>query len=210
MNNRNPRGCSLSRGKPRAGGTSVPQAVPLALLPLALFLSAAPAAAQEAAETALSRDALRIVAAEGRELVALIPPGAAAIGASARPAFIGVAARTFDTASRRVHEVSLDGETYRAAAPLHGPPAWPAFDPARRQFEWLQPNIRVELNGGAGLEAIARAVGATGVTVLESLGFAIVELPASLHPADAAARANAMAGRPVAALRLRGPPIEWR
>ena len=34
------------------------------------------------------------------------------------------------------------------------------------------------------------ALGATGITVFESLGFAIVELPEELHPADAVARVS--------------------
>ncbi len=180
----------------------------LAPLPLMLFLAAVSAAAQQTVEPAPSPDALRIVAVEGRELVALPPYGTAPAGGAAQAA--AVAVRSFDTASSRVHVVSMDGETFRAAVPLRNPRPWVAFDPARRRFESLQPSIRVELNGGVRLEAVARAVGATKVTVLESLRFAIVELPADLHPADAAARVDAMAGQPVAALRLRGPRIQWR
>ena len=194
---------------PKRSAGPFPGRLPLALLPLALVLAAPPAVAQEALQPAHSPDTLRIVAAEGRELVALPPFGAVASSGTARRAG-EVAVQSFDTASRRVHVVSLHGETYRAAAPLRSNRTWLAFDPARRRFESLQPSIRVELTGGVQPGAVARAVGATDVTVFESLGFAIVELPDGLHPADAAARVNAMTGQPVAALRLRTPGIEWR
>ena len=57
---------------------------------------------------------------------------------------------------------------------------------------------------------MAAELGATGITVFESLGFAFVELPEELHPADAVARVSGTLGPSVASVRLRGPPLEWR
>jgi len=85
-----------------------------------------------------------------------------------------------------------------------------AFDPLRRTFVALLPSIRVELKECMRIEAVAAEVRATGVTVLESLGFAIVDLPEDVHPADAVASVSNAFGWGVASVRLRGPRIEWR
>ena len=74
----------------------------------------------------------------------------------------------------------------------------------------LLPSIRVELVEGLRIEAVAAELGATGITVFESLGFAFVELPEELHPADAVARVSSTVDPNVASVRLRGPPLEWR
>ena len=73
----------------------------------------------------------------------------------------------------------------------------------------LLPSIRVELDGG-GLNAVAEAVRATAIAVFETAGFAIVELPAELHPADALAIVEGLPGAPDASLRPRGARIRWR
>ena len=183
--------------------------------PLAFWLAvlmtlavAVPAEAQEPVDRPFPADGLRIVQAEGRDLVAL--PSYAGSADVLKTASGGFAAQSFEAESRRIHVVTFEGETFRAATPLDGPRSWIAFDPDRRAFASLLPSIRIELGAGLELDAIVAEVGATGVTVFESLGFAIFDLPEDLHPADAVARVQALPGRPDAAVRLRGPRIEWR
>lgn len=121
-----------------------------------------------------------------------------------------ITGRSYETSFQRVHTVWIDGETYRAATPLDGPASRIAFDPMRRRFVSLLPSIRVELDGAADLHAIAASVAAVRVTAFERLGFAIVELPATLHPADALRTLASLGNAPAASLRTRGPPIRWR
>ena len=150
---------------------------------------------------------MRTAAVEGRQLVVLASVSDAVV---ASPLFGGLAAQSYETASQRIHVVAVDGETYRAATPLAGPRSYITFDPVRRRFVSLLPSIRVELNGGAAMEAAAAAVGATDVTLFESAGFAILDLPSDLHPTDALARLDGLPGAPAASLRLRPPRIRWR
>ena len=118
--------------------------------------------------------------------------------------------QSFPTASQQTVVVSFEGKTFRAALPLDGRRTWLAFDPARRAFVELSGSLRIELDEGVDLEAVADAVGATGIAVFESLGFAIVGLPEDLHPAEAVSRVRNLPGRPDAAVRLRAPRIRWR
>ena len=178
------------------------------------------AAGQNLAEPALANAPFRIVQSEGRELIVLPPyrpaPGANrseqpdAGGLAVQPGAGGLAVQSYETASRRLIAVSLEGETFRAAAPLAGPGSLLVFDPARRAFAELSPTIRVELGEGLDVDAAAAAVGATGVEVFESLGFAILTLPRGLHPADAVTVVRNLTGQSGAAVRLRAPRIQWR
>lgn len=162
----------------------------------------APLAAQE-----FVAGAMRSAVVEDRQLLVL---ASAPDAAAASPLSGGFAAQSFETASHRIHVVTVDGETYRAATPLAGPRSHIAFDPARRRFVSLLPSIRVEHNGSAAMEAAAVAVGATGITLFASAGFAILDLPSDLHPADALAILDDLPGVPAASLRLRPPRIRWR
>ena len=172
-----------------------------------------PASAQDA--SSIGADGPRLVTAEARRLVTMpalpTPPVASmAMLADEPQETAALTVETFDTASHRVHVVSMAGKTWRAAAPLEGPRHWLAFDPARRKFAELMPSIRVELGNGVDPKAVAKAVDAVGIEVFETLGFAIVMLPTNLHPAAAEARIEALPGQPEAALRLRRPRIQWR
>lgn len=173
-----------------------------------LIAAALPAGAQDPADRPFTASALPVVEAEGRDLVVLPSRGDPA--ATLDTATGGLAARSFEAGSRRIHLVTFEGDTFKAATPLDGPRSWIAFDPERRAFASLLPSIRIELEPGMRLDAIASEIGATDVTVFESLGFAIVDLPRDLHPADAVARVRGLAGQPDALVRLRGPRIEWR
>ena len=184
-----------------------------AVFALAIVLVRPSALAQEPMDPAGGHRPLTV---EGREFIVMPayasgasePAGLvrAAAGAFAEP----IAVEVRETISHRIHVVSIDGQTWQASAPLHGPRSWVVFDPARRRFESLLPSIRVELGGGTTPQAVARSVGATGIEVFESLGFAIVILPGNLHPADALARIRTLPGEPEATARLRRPRINWR
>ena len=167
------------------------------------LLMSAPVAAQT-----LTDGAARIAAAGGREVIVLSPLSASQAVAPSNVAEF--AAQSHETATQRIHVVSYQGETFRAATPLAGYGSRIVFDPARRTFLPLLQSIRVDLSGGVPIDAVATEVGATGITLFESLGFAIIELPEELHPADAVARVSSAFGGGVASVRLRGPRIEWR
>ena len=178
-------------------------------LPLLLALATAmPLSAEAPKDWPFATDGLHVVETEGRGLVVL--PSSAGIRDDREAASGAFMARSFEADSRRIHVVTFEGETFTAATPLDGPRSWIAFDPDKRAFASLLPSVRVELDAGLDLDAIAAEVGATGVTVLRSLGFAIVDLPDDVHPADAVARIQELPGQPEAAVRLRGPRIEWR
>ena len=172
------------------------------------FATVLPALGQAPVDRPFPADALPIVEAEGRDLVVL--PLRASPADTLETASGGFAVESFEAGSRRIHVVTFEGDTFKAATPLDGPRSWIAFDPDRRAFASLLPSIRIELEPGTQLDAIASEVGATDVTVFESLGFAIVDLPRDLHPAAAVARVRGLPGQPDAAVRLRGPRIEWR
>lgn len=148
----------------------------------------------------------RVETVEGRRLLILPASG---LPRTQSPSD-GIVAQSSESASHRTHLVYIEGATYSAATPLQGPGAWIAFDLDRRRFESLLPSIRVELDAGERLDTAVGAVGATGVEVFDSLGFAILYLPSDLHPADAAALVRGLSGQPDASVRLRGPRIEWR
>ena len=150
-----------------------------------------------------------VAAATDREVLVL-PTTAANVGSAPAPEAGPLNARTQEAGGLRIHTVAFGGETFRAVTPLDGPYSRIVFDPSRRAFEQLMPSIRVESASSAQLEAIARELGATDVTVFDGLGFAFVALPANLHPVEAVARVEAMPGSPVAAVRLRGPRLQWR
>lgn len=144
----------------------------------------------------------------GRKLIVLPSDNHGAAFESTGPS--GFAMRSFETADYRIHLVTMDGRTFRAATPLSGPRSRLVFDPVRRRFGSLLPSIRVELGDGVDLDDLTSAVNAIDVTVFKSLGFAIVHLPADLHPADAIERLRFLPGQPDATVRLRQPKIKWR
>ncbi len=144
---------------------------------------------------------------QGREVVVL--PTAEASG-QVQPALGPINGYSFETGSQRVHVIHFEGETFRAATPLEGPSSRIAFDPSRRTFAPLLPSIRVELDSEAQLESIKKLTGATKAVFFETLGFAVVDLPETLHPLQAIKRLESLSGQPRATIRLRKPPIQWR
>lgn len=180
-----------------------------AVLWLAVALPAV--ASDDSGGAAASGNLRPVVVAEGREFIVLLPPGAAPgppAGLSAASA--GFAAQSYETGARRIHVVTYDGETYRAATAKDGPRSRIVFDTGGRRFRSLLPSIRVELDGNAPIGEVAEFLGAVRVTRFDRLGFAVLDLPADLHPAEAVQRVRELPGSPKAAVRLRMPRIEWK
>ena len=115
-----------------------------------------------------------------------------------------------ETASHRQHRVFLDGEEFMLEVPASAPPTHLAFDPRRREFTRLLPSIRLELTEHTDLGAVLDAVQAIGVTEFAPLGFALVDLPADLHPVDALIIIAELEGDYQANVRLPMPPIDLR
>ena len=148
------------------------------------------------------------ITASGHRQVLLVSPD---LDVTNAPVDAGpVRTRTLQTATHRVHVVEFEGETFAALAPPGDPARRIVFDPARRTFARLLPSIRIETSDAAQVERIVTALGAAGATFFEPLGFAFVQLPPALDPLDAAARTDALLGRPAATVRLPPPPVKWR
>lgn len=172
------------------------------LCALMILATATLAAAQDVGDA-------RFETVEGRKML-ILPTSTGEAGLRTRSASGNIAAQSFESSSHRTHVVYVEGAEYRVTTPLQGPGAWVAFDPARRRFESLLPSIRVELAAGEQLDAVVKAVDATGVEAFDSLGFAVLYLPSNLHPADAVTRTRELPGQPDAFMRLRRSRVKWR
>ena len=69
---------------------------------------------------------------------------------------------------------------------LEGPPQHMAFDPAQARFREVLSSILVELDDYSRLDEVVEAVGGRSGKSYEQLGFAIVRLPDTVNPAEAA------------------------
>ncbi len=165
-------------------------------------LLGASAAAQE-----FTPDQPAVFVAQGHDVV-VMPSATASMRMESE--FGPIQGRSFVSGSGRVHVVTFEGETFRASTPMEGPNSRIVFDPSQRKFAQLLPSIRLELEDYASLESIASLIGATNATAFESLGFAIIELPETLHPVEAIQMLGSHPEQPQATLRIRGPQIEWR
>lgn len=174
------------------------------------------AAGSAAHAQAFVAERFTIERAQGRDVVAAASATAAGTAPTAATAtavvrmeseFGPILAQAFETETTRIHTVSFDGETFRAATPKEGPASHIVFDPAQRKFVALLPSIRVELDDLARLDSIARSLGASEATGFESLGFAIIEFPRTRHPVEAVESLRALPGVVDASLRLQGPRI---
>jgi hypothetical protein len=126
---------------------------------------------------------------------------------SAAGAILG---RSYEAGEHRIHELTIEGRTYRAATPLGGPASRIAFDLRGREFARLLPSIRVECASRTEAESIARQIGARQTRYLDGLGIAILTLPDAVHPAEAADRVNFQAGRNLASVRLHRRRPQWK
>lgn len=144
---------------------------------------------------------------QGREVIVL-PSATASMQMESE--FGPILGQSYETNTGRVHVVSFEGETFQASTPMEGPSSRIVFDPAQRKFVALLPSIRIEIEGESSLESIVNLLGATGATPFENLGFAVIELPETLHPVEAIQLLAGLPEAPTATLRIRGPQIQWR
>ena len=184
----------LARNRRAAGG-----AVVIAVCAWAIL--AWPTAAQDSVTSEFA-----VASADGREVVvAPSSAGTSWVDSSSGP----ILGESSETESSRLHVVHFEGQTYRAVTPLDGPASRSVFDPARRKFVALLPSIRVELDDFSRLDSIVVNLGAEGATGFERLGFAVIELPATLHPLEAIEMLEGASGIRGASLRMREPRIQW-
>lgn len=127
-----------------------------------------------------------------------------------------VSIRMSETGDRRKYSVTHKGETYRAEVPATGTRSHLAFDMNRKKFVSLLPSIRVSLAERSDLDPqsqadeIARSLDAIDFSMFESLGFAIIHLPSTTHPADAIRVLESSRIDVKAYVRVRRPPVRWR
>jgi len=86
----------------------------------------------------------------------------------------------------RVYRAVFRGETHVAHVTLEGPPQHMAFDPAQARFRQVLPSLLVELNDYSRLNDVVEAIGGVSAKSYEQLGFAIVRLPETANPGEAA------------------------
>lgn len=174
----------------------------------AFLMLSAHGAGEDAGIRNVSADGFGVRSVEGRQVIVLASGNSSPESAAHSSRTFDV--QSFETATRRKHIVTFNGRTYRVSTPLEGPWSLVVFDTDRRKFASLLPSIRVELEGGVDLNSIAKTLDARDVTVFDSLGFAFVDLPEGVHPADAVDRVHNLNGQPRAAMRLRRPRVQWR
>lgn len=86
----------------------------------------------------------------------------------------------------RVYRAVFRGETHVAHVALEGPAQHMAFDPAQARFRQVLPSLLVELVDYSRLNDVVEAIGGVSGKSYEQLGFAIVRLPETANPGEAA------------------------
>ncbi|MDD9998282.1 MAG: hypothetical protein OXQ89_11115 [Rhodospirillaceae bacterium] len=86
----------------------------------------------------------------------------------------------------RVYRAVFRGETHVAHVALEGPAQHLAFDPVQARFRQVLPSLLIELVDYARLDDVVEAIGGVSGKSYEQLGFAIVRLPETANPGEAA------------------------
>ena len=86
----------------------------------------------------------------------------------------------------RVYRAVFRGETHVAHVALEGPPRHMAFDPAQARFREVTSSLLVELDDYSRLNEVVEAIGGISGKSYEQLGFAVVRLPGTANPGEAA------------------------
>ena len=86
----------------------------------------------------------------------------------------------------RVYRAVFRGETHVAHVALEGPAQHLAFDPIQARFRQVLPSLLVELDDYSRLNDVVEAIGGVSGKSYEQLGFAIVRLPETVNPGEAA------------------------
>ena len=144
----------------------------------------------------------QVLSAVSSEGDVLVMPGAPMPAAAI---IDGVQLSVADEGNFRVYRATLNGETHTTRVALDGPPKHMAFDPERERFREVTPSVIVELSDYALLDEVVESSGVLAGKAYPELGFAIVQLPETLNPAEAA---RALLGHPAvdaARVQLAGP-----
>ena len=142
-----------------------------------LSLLSAPAQEQGAAQSRL----LAVASDAGRVIV--MPGGLASMQGTMVD---GVNVSVGVEGEFRVYRAVYRGETHVAHVALEGPPRHLAFDPAQARFREVTSSLLVELDDYSRLDEVVESVRAVSGKSYEQLGFAIVQLPETANPGEAA------------------------
>ena len=107
--------------------------------------------------------------------------------------------------SFRVYRAFVGGQTYSAHVAVDGPQRHMAFDRQQRRFREVLSSVVVELGNFGRLDEVVESAGGLAGKAYPELGFAIVQLPETANPAEAA---RALQGHPAvnaARVQLAGP-----
>ena len=190
--------CAGHRGGPRHGKALLRACLPVVFV----CLSGTPAQADWSSRA----DSIIV---ETRDQVVLAVPATGTRFSGVTP-WGHIALEVEQSESSRTHRVTMAGREFELETPADAPESHLAFDPRRRAFTTLLPSLRVELTGQTDLAPLADALGATGVTRFEPLGFAFIDLPEGLHPIEALEIIENLQSGYSATVRLPPLPVFWR
>ena len=105
----------------------------------------------------------------------------------------------------RVYRAVFRGDTHVAHVALEGPPQHMAFDPAQARFRQVLPSLLVELDDYSRLNDVVEAIGGLSGKSYEQLGFAIVQLPETVNPGEAAQALRGLAAVTAVQVQLDRP-----
>lgn len=126
-----------------------------------------------------------------KEDVLVLPSSVAAVG---RGHHAGIAFDVSTSAGVRSYRATVGGRTAVTHTAVGGPATHLAFERSSGRFRKIASAIRVELDDYANLEERVREVGGLSGKAYPHLGFALIDLPGDVHPADAVNRLNGNAG----------------
>lgn len=131
--------------------------------------------------TAVPAQVLSVASEDGRVIV--MPGGPATLQGTMVD---GVSVSVDVEGEFRVYRAVFRGESHVAHVALEGPPRHMAFDPAQARFREVTSSLLVELDDYSRLDEVVESVGAVSGKSYEQLGFAIVQLPETANPGEAA------------------------
>ncbi len=105
----------------------------------------------------------------------------------------------------RVYRARHKGKDHHVHVALDGPAPYLAFDVEEGRFRNILPSLRVEMNDYADFDAVVQQAGGNGGKVYEALGFALIQLPDDINPAEVAAELSTMPSVTRANIQLQGP-----
>ncbi len=107
--------------------------------------------------------------------------------------------------SFRVYRAFVGGQTHSAHVAVDGPQRHMAFDRQQRRFREVLPSLVVELDSFGRLDEVVESAGGLAGKAYPDLGFAVVQLPGSANPAEAARALQAHPAVGAVRVQLAGP-----